>query len=327
MDVNSYKINNLSFNGFFNNKYLLKGLEFSANKSQLFTAGASLGFSILRPISIYSAPNTDKENRKLACAKSISSSLTGFILMLALTPALSRSFTAIEKNPQKYIKQETIKNLKDGCPKLIDSRSYMLASQMFKLGLGLAASIPKAVLTASGIPWITKTFFEKNDNRNTSKELAFRGKPSERIADGIGKILNKKGFQEFVNKHKNSNFPMHLIAGTDILTTAVFIHQAKNSKKIKEERKNTLIYNSVISTGLSIACSYIIDRLLNKPTRRLIEKFKQANKNSPKLSKYVEGIQIAKPVLIMGTVYYIAIPLVSTILAEQTEKKKRKGGN
>ena len=51
-------------------------------------------------------------------------------------------------------------------------------------------------------------------------------------------------------------------------------------------------------------------------------KFKEINTNSPKLNKYVEGIKIAKPALIMGALYYIAAPVVSTILADIVTSKK-----
>ena len=56
----------------------------------------------------------------------------------------------------------------------------------------------------------------------------------------------------FSTKYKDSNFPMHIVAATDALTTATFIHQTNNSKQIDENRKKALIYNAGISIGLSI---------------------------------------------------------------------------
>ena len=43
-------------------------------------------------------------------------------------------------------------------------------------------------------------------------------------------------------------------------------------RKIKEERKNALIYNAGISTGLSILGGYGLDKVLDKPTQKFIEK-------------------------------------------------------
>ena len=48
--------------------------------------------------------------------------------------------------------------------------------------------------------------------------------------------------------------------------------------------------------------------------------FKEVNKNLPELEKYVQGIQIAKPALILGGIYYIIIPVISTFFADRTGK-------
>jgi len=93
---------------------------------------------------------------------------------------------------------------------------------------------------------------------------------------------------------------------------------------LRKKRKSILEKNAAISTGLSIISGYTLDKALNKPTEKFIEKFKEVNKDSPKLDKYIEGIKIAKPTLILGTVYYCAIPLVSTFFAERLHKKKDK---
>ena len=108
---------------------------------------------------------------------------------------------------------------------------------------------------------------------------------------------------------------------TDIFATGAFITQTAKSKKIEEDRKKALMYNAGISTGLCIGGTYAISNLLKKSTDKFIVNFKKANKNSPKLDKYIEGIRIAKPALIMGGIYYIAIPLVSTFLADRCDKK------
>ena len=72
---------------------------------------------------------------------------------------------------------------------------------------------------------------------------------------------------------------------------------------------------------MSIASSYLIDKLLAKPTEKFIQNFKKANKGLPNLEKQVEGIKIAKPILIMAGIYYAIIPLISTYLADRIEKQ------
>ena len=107
---------------------------------------------------------------------------------------------------------------------------------------------------------------------------------------------------------------------TDGILTLSFVHQTKKSKQIKEHRKKPLIHNAVISTGLCISGGYAINSLLNKPTETFINNFKNANKNLSDLEKYVEGIKIAKPAMILGGIYYIIIPLISTFVADRTGK-------
>ncbi len=84
-----------------------------------------------------------------------------------------------------------------------------------------------------------------------------------------------------------------------------------------------LIYNSLISTGLCIAGGYALNGATSKSTEKFIDKFKKINKDLPELEKYVEGIKIAKPALLIGGIYYILIPIISTFLADRTDTVHR----
>lgn len=356
MKVNSTNNRDISFNGFWNSKGLKKALSFAADSGALFAATTTLAFSsTARPLAILAAPKTDKENKKVACAKSWASSLSEFALTLALSVPIVNGIKKINKEPQKFLKAETIKNLKDGAKSLQESKAYELATQMFKLGLGLAVAAPKAILTTLGMPYVLEFVFgekppkeepEKFELDDLVEELVdrvdghddpekgfelydekenvnpnFEGKSaSDWIAKGIGKILDNKTYQNFSNKNKNSNFPMHIVALKDAITTGMFIHETNKSKKIKEERKLAVMYNAFISTGLSITSSYLIDKVTEKPAQKIIEKIKQANASDPNLQKYLDGFKIAKPIIIVGLVYYLVIPFISTFLAERAEK-------
>ena len=139
----------------------------------------------------------------------------------------------------------------------------------------------------------------------------------------IGKIIDTSFIQKISEKFHKTNFEQHIISTTDALATGTFILQTSKSKKIKEERKKALMYNAGISTGLSILGGYIINSATKKSTDRFIKNFRLANQNSPKLEKYIEGIKIAKPALILGSLYYIAIPLISTFAADKASKINR----
>lgn len=321
MKVNSQ--NNISYKGFYNNKILKKGLEFASTDVALFSATATTVYALgARPLSILLAPCAEKEDKKVACAKSLASTFTQFLLTYLIATPIANSIEKIGNNPHKYLKKDTIKSFqKSGMP-LIESKSYQFATQMLKLGAGAIVAVPKALLTVACLPFILEKVFDKN--KKGGENINFKSRGSEKVAGNISKLLDKKGVQKFSDKYKDTNFVMHTIAGIDVLTTSTFIHQTYNSNKIKEERKKPLIYNAGISTALGIAFGYIADKLFDKPAEKFIEKYKKINKSDPNLEKQIRGIRIAKPILILGGVYYTIIPFISTTLAEFARRKSER---
>ena len=312
----------------YNSKILKKGLEFAADNGSLFVATASLALStIARPIVIMGTPDTDKENKKYACAKSLASSAVGYLLMLGASMPVSKAIKKIEKN----LKSETIEALKAGEKSLAKSKRYGFATQLFKLGLGFVIAVPKSIMTCALIPSVMSSLFSKKDNKKQKKEIAFTGlynSAAERMAKSFGKIIDTNPVKKMAEKFHNTNFEQHIISLTDIVATGAFIHQTAKSKGIEEKRKKALMYNAGISTGLCIAGGYALNTLLKNPTEKFIKKFSEVNKNSPKLEKYIEGIKVVKPALILGGIYYIAIPLISTFLADKFDRKNlAKEGN
>ena len=111
-----------------------------------------------------------------------------------------------------------------------------------------------------------------------------------------------------------------MTAATDILLTSSFAFQTSRSNKIKENRKKALIYNNVISTVITLAGGYGLDKIAKNKSAKFIEKFSQINKHDPKLHKYIEGINIVRPALIFAGIYYLILPIISTYIAEKTDK-------
>lgn len=343
-NVPNIKNKNISFKGFYNNQFLLKNLKFAANNPSHYAAAAALAFSTIRPLAILATPKTDKENKKIACAKSLASSAIGYTVMAAASAPIADAIKKIDETPSKYLKKMTVKNLQNNAKDLSSSRVYQFATQIFKLGTGFVMAIPKSMLTCTLIPVFMgaasfflgkdKNEFSIQDDKNKkhtrtqkSKVISFKGlynKSVENIANKIGKIIDTKPFQSFTRKFYQTNFTQHIMSLTDTLLTMSFVGQVAKSKKIKKERKKPLIHNSLISTGLCIAASYGINHILNKPTEHFIEKFSAVNKNLADLPKYVEGIKIVKPIIILGGIYYIFIPLISTFAADRTSVSKTK---
>ena len=304
MKVNSKR--DISFKSVYTNKAVKKGLEFASSNGALFGASTALTFSVVRPVSILLTPKTEKENRIIAAAKSITSSGINFLLMLGVSLPLAASIKKIDKNPQKYLNKETITKLQDKGKTLTESKGYTFATQLYKLGIASLVAIPKAVITAAGMPYVVDALSSKKEK---NKNISFKG-VTDKTGKLIGKSINNKGMLNFIDKFKDTNFPMHITAITDTIATLAFIHQAKKNKKLEENRKQTLINNALISTVLSIIGGYTIDKLLDKPTEKFIKKYSIINKNEKNLSKQIQGIKIVKPFLILGTIYYILIPLI-----------------
>lgn len=311
----------------YNSRVLKKSLKFASENGALFAATASLAFSTIRPLVILATPKTDKENRQYASTKSIASTLTGYLLMLGASLPIANAVKNIDNNSDKFLKHSTIKHLKAGEKSLKASKKYNFATQLIKLGLGFIIAAPKSIITCAIMPPIMDTLFKnkiKTQKEKTHKNTTFTGKiPNKKLTTAIARIINSKFVNNMADKFHNTKFEQHIIYLTDILATGTFMHQTSNSKGIADDRKKALIYNAGISTGLSVAGGYGINKLTEKSTDRFIENFKKANKNSKNLEKYIEGIRVAKPVLILGTIYYIIIPLISTFLSDKFDKNSK----
>lgn len=325
-------------NKIFQNKTVLKNLARISDHGTSFSAGTSLVLSsTIRPLSIFSTPDTEKENKQYAAANSICSGIIKFGIVESIALPIENAVKNIDKNPEKFLNPQTIKNLKTTGEELAKSQSYNLLTQLFKLGVGFFTAIPKSMLTLALIPILMdKLFFKKKSVQNpteqvqnmdkflpkNNKNLNFTGLIQDTISTGLGHIINLKFLQNFAKKYqdKDKDIAKHITAVTDILLTTSFAIQTNKSKKIKENRKKALIYNNVISTAITLSMGYGIDNYIKKKSEKFIERFKQLNANDPKLSKYVEGIHILRPALIFAGIYYGILPLFSTFMAEKIDK-------
>ncbi len=324
--------------GIYNNKYFKKSLEFAKDNGALFSGSVSFALStIARPIAIMATPNTDLENKKYACAKSFSSSAVGYLLMLCASLPVSKAIKNINKSPVKYLKNSTIDFFKKDSSGLEKSKTYNFATQLFTLGVGFVIAVPKSVMTCALIPpLMSKLFPEKHSDKQlnarkktdkTYTKPSFTGGNSyvtEALSKGIGKIIDTKAVQKMSEKFHNTNFEQHIMSLTDVLITASFMQQTAQSKHIEEKRKKPLMYNAAISTGLCLTGGYAVNGMIKKHFDKFVENFSEVNKNSPKLDKYIEGLRIAKSTLILGGIYYIIIPLISTFLADRIDRKNTK---
>lgn len=329
LKVNSNVNNQLNFKGALNNKTLLKGLGFISEHSASFSAGVAFASAIvLRPFVISKIPNTKKENKDYLSASSISSGLVKLGIVEAIALPIEGAIKKIDKNPKEFLKKETIDVFSKNADELAKSQDYKFATQVIKTGAGLLSAIPKSVFTVALLPIIVDKIAKlKKEGKPEKKEnkISFKGL-SEKIAKGIGGVLDNQKVQKFTQKHSynSQNIARNTAIATDVLLASLYSQQVKKSKKIDDKKKNVLIANEVISTGACVVAGTGIDELVKKQSEGFVEKFKEANKNDPKILKYIEGINIIRPAIIFALIYYGALPFISGYFADKTDETNDK---
>lgn len=320
-------------------KIALSALEKISEHGASFGAITSFALATtLRPLAISLAPDCEKENKEYAVSNSISSGLIKLIIAEMVAIPIESAIKKINKDPSKYLTKEALLKY---IPNGFEDKALKFASQFLNLSSSIISAIPKTIFTIALIPIIDKLIF-KNKPKGKEKEplilnkydpifdrvinknpVNFKGNGATRVISGI---LNNKKFADFAIKHSDNatNIARNMTIGCDLLLTSSFIAHTKFSKKIEEERKPALIYNSAISTGASVIGGYFIDNLVQKIGQKQLQKFIEANKNNPKLSKYIEGINILRPTIIFGLIYYGILPFVSTYASDKLDKFTRK---
>ena len=61
--------------------------------------------------------------------------------------------------------------------------------------------------------------------------------------------------------------------------------------------------------------------VIQKTSQKSLNNFIEANKNNPKLLKYINGLNVLRPTLIFAGIYYGILPMFSTYIADKIDKK------
>ena len=313
-------IQNTNFKGALNNKLVLGALEKISDHSATFTALSAVGASmLLRPLAISLTPNVKKENKEHSIANSISSGAIKLLTTCALSIPIEGAIKNIEKNSDKFLNSKAKEFLED-------KNSFNFASQILKLSSNIVSAIPKSVLTITLIPLIMDKIIKpkKEEADKTVSQPTFKGKLQDNFTKLVSNYFNNEKIQNFAAKNQNNsvNIARNMAIATDLLLTGSFALSTKKSKKIDSKRKNNLIYNNLISTGLSVLGGLGLDKLVQKQGKGIIEKFIEANKNDPKLTKYLQGINVLRPTVVFALIYYGVLPIVSNYFAQRISDKK-----
>jgi len=325
MRINSQK-NNQNFKGLYNNKFVLKSLEKISDHSASFSAGVSLVSALtIRPLAISFTPKTKKEDKKIFSADSFASALSKFVVVEAIALPIERAIKKINAEPKKFLNKNTIESLSLKSKSLANSREYKFITQGIKMGSNLISALPKSMLGVALIPVISDFLFKRKekkddillDNKEMQKPLSFSQFKASTSFKGlpkiVGKIIDNDDVRKLAKKYveKDKNIARNLSVATDLLLTSTSVVGIANSKKIERNKKKPLILNKLFSTTLSIVAGCSLDKLIQKGTEKTIKNFTQVNKNSPKLLKYIDGINVLRPTMVFALVYYGLIPIIS----------------
>jgi len=157
---------------------------------------------------------------------------------------------------------------------------------------------------------------------NKTNIISFKGFSNK----AISKVLNNDFVQDFAIKNKDKNIIQYLMNIKDIFATGCFVAATYLNPKIDKKDKKPLASNIAISTAFTITGGYIAKKMLDKPIDSFIEKLKKANPDNPKINKYINGIKVLEPILILSSIYYLISPVFSTYIAGKITNKENTNG-
>ena len=140
----------------------------------------------------------------------------------------------------------------------------------------------------------------------------------------IAPVMNSKIMSNIADKTvKSDKLPLHLSTLGSIVTTYFYASRTKKTLQKDEEQKKrakTLMLNQWMVTGVSAAISYGANGALNKASKKLGYKFREANQGNPKLANRMKGFEVAKQLLIFTTTFRYIAPVIVTPLASKISK-------
>ena len=269
---------NVSFGGFLNNRLIKTALEKSADNGALCSAAAMLlACCVLRPVSIMTSQNVEKENRMIAATKSIASGIIGFVLMFLVSKPIEHAVKKINANPEKYLDKNAMKKLLDGNAKNVEtSRVYNVATRFFKSGADLLTAAPKGSLTIILIPPLLNLIFKKERKKKIQHNLPSTNLLMQKTphVDDVEDFAQQRHYVFFKGGKKQGNQVSFkgnpAVKLYDNLTEklARMFGKFLNSKRVQdtaEKLKKTSIESHVMAlSGTIVSTFYVINTLVSK---------------------------------------------------------------
>lgn len=134
-------------------------------------------------------------------------------------------------------------------------------------------------------------------------------------------IVNSKFMGKVVDKIGSSDMmAAHMSTAGSFVTTATYANRTlKTMNRDEEEKKRAkvLALNQVMVTGVSTLGAYTFNKTLDRLSKNLGYKFREANQGNKNLSKRMKGFNIAKQLLIFSVMYRYISPVIVTPVASK----------
>lgn len=153
---------------------------------------------------------------------------------------------------------------------------------------------------------------------------------TSRLAVGFGKILNNEKVANYITKiskntHLQDYLVSHLLTIGSIILSGLYINKTLHNDKLDPDKKRTLAINQASVWGVSTIMGYTFNILVDKKMKLIGDKFRAVNEQKPEhanlINKYLDGIKIAKTIMIFDIVYRYLAPVVVTPLANYIGNK------
>lgn len=156
------------------------------------------------------------------------------------------------------------------------------------------------------------------------------GKPYDKFADSIaklfGKLLDTDTALNLIKKtskkkDSSSNMISHLSTLGSVILSSLYVKKTLDNDKLDPNKKKTLAINQASVWVVSTILGYTFNGVVNKKVDKFVSEFEKRNNGDEHLSKYIEGIKIAKTVMIFDIVYRYLAPVVVTPIANHIGNK------
>lgn len=193
---------------------------------------------------------------------------------------------------------------------------------------------------------ITHQTYNRNQTSFNGKWIYNRDQDvfkSNFIQTGLEKLLKKDRFekigqwgnkkQEAAKKSNYDKLTKHFSVLVSTVLSSLYVFNTSKSKTIEKDRKPALITNMALVWGISTVSGYLLDNSINKKFDKFLNKvnifnsknieFKAKNGNIVKtvpLKNIVNGLKIAKGLVIFSMMYRYFGPVIATPLADKVSK-------